>query len=130
VNSNKEDKMEDTKSLKSTIDCMSIEGIATGSPAAIAHHLGMWWTADKSMWCDDTLVCGEPLYTKEEVLVIEMGILFLREVFRAMRPQKRERVKKHLRNSLEPGEDYWTQEAMNSGHAAKVVESHVEYFNL
>ena len=101
----------------------SIEGLALKRPADIAFDLGMWWAADKSTW-------GDASYTKEEVLVVEMGTLFLREVFRAMRPQKRERIKKHLRKTLEAGQDYWEQEALDSGHAAKVVASHIEQFNL
>lgn len=95
---------------------------AEKSPSEIANGLLQYWTTDRTLWLDSED------YSDEEIVLVNMAIVLMRELVGGLREKKRKSIRKHMLNSLE--KDFWTQEALELGDAKTMVNALIAQFNL
>ena len=111
------------KSLSKTI-LYDMANYAEKSPSAIANGLLQYWTTDQTLWLDSED------YSDEEIVLVNMAIVLMRELIGGLRKEKRQSIRKHMLKSLEKDEDFWTQEVLESGDAKIMVNALIKQFNL
>ncbi len=111
------------KSLSKTI-LYDMTNYAKKSPSAIANGLLQYWTTDQTLWLDSED------YSDEEIVMVNMAIVLMRELIGGLRKSKRQSISKHMLKSLEKDEDFWTQEVLESGDAKIMVNALIKQFNL